>query len=232
MRQPVLAVFTAPIPNEVCVAGVYPPLRNDDIQNSASDKVRKEKFCAWKLLEYAFLQVFGKAMREISFTRLPNGKWVCDFCYFSLSHSENMVAVALSNAPVGVDIEKISPIKNQERVAKKILTETEFAEYARLGVSSPSATEFLLEVWTKKESLFKLGSVDDNEQSGVPSGFIPRRISAFADCATTKRITAQDGEYFLSVASGAVCNTAKKGETSPIGIENLANFYENPLFLA
>ena len=85
MRQPVLAVFTATIPNEVCVAGVYPPLRNDDIENSASDKVRKEKFCAWKLLEYALLQVFGKAMREISFTRLPNGKWTCDFCYFSLT---------------------------------------------------------------------------------------------------------------------------------------------------
>ena len=228
MRQPVLAVFTAAIPNEVCVAGVYPPLRNDDIVNSASEKVRKEKFCAWKLLEYAFLQVFGKAMREISFTRLPNGKWACDFCYFSLSHSENMVAVAISDAPVGVDIEKIAPVKNQARMAEKILTETELAEYQRLALS-PTANEFLLEAWTKKESLFKLGSVDDNgQESSAPSGFIPRRVSAFVDYAFTKRISAQDGDYFLSVASEA----AKNVDTCPCRLENLANFYENPPFLA
>ena len=228
MRQPVLAVFTAAIPNEVCVAGVYPPLRNDDIVNSASEKVRKEKFCAWKLLEYAFLQVFGKAMREISFTRSQNGKWACDFCYFSLSHSENMVAVAISDAPVGVDIEKIAPVKNQARMAEKILTETELAEYQRLALS-PAANEFLLEAWTKKESLFKLGSVDDNgQESSAPSGFIPRRVSAFVDYAFTKRISAQDGDYFLSVASEA----AKKGDTCPRRLENLANFYENPPFLA
>ena len=228
MRQPVLAVFTAAIPNEVCVAGVYPPLRNDDIVNSASEKVRKEKFCAWKLLEYALLQVFGKAMREISFTRLPNGKWACDFCYFSLSHSENMVAVAISDAPVGVDIEKIAPVKNQARMAEKILTETELAEYQRFALS-PAANEFLLEAWTKKESLFKLGSVDDNgQESSAPSGFIPRRVSAFVDYAFTKRISAQDGDYFLSVASEA----AKKVDTCPCRLENLANFYENPPFLA
>lgn len=231
MRQPVLAVFTAAIPNEVCVAGVYPPLRNDDIENSASDKVRKEKFCAWKLLEYAFLQVFGKAMREISFTRLPNGKWACDFCYFSLSHSENMVAVALSDAPVGVDIEKITPVKNQARVANKILTDTELAEYQRLALS-PAANEFLSEVWTKKESLFKLGSADDNGQENSPSGFIPRRISAFVDYAFTKRISAQDGEYFLSVASKAALVSAKNDTPCPCQVENLANFYENPPFLA
>ena len=39
---------------------------------------------------------------------------------------------------------------------------------------------------------------------------------------------AQDGDYFLSVASEA----AKKVDTCPCRLENLANFYENPPFLA
>ena len=219
MRQPVLAVFTAPIPNTVCVAGVYPPLRNDDIASCTSAKVRTEKYCAWKLLEYALLQAFGKDMREVSFTKSPDGKWNCDFCYFSLSHSENMVAVAVADCPVGVDIEKIGNLKNQSRVAEKILSETELAEYKRIALCDDSAKEFLLDVWTKKESLFKLDG---------KGGFIPHCVSAFTDGVFTRKINAEDGVYFLSVA----CDIADFcGDLGGKSVADLAKFYENCPFL-
>lgn len=195
MRAQFLRIYTANIPSHVLVRGVFPSLRTDEISSCHSLKAQKEKYCAWKLLEYAFLHASGKKMEEISFTKLANGKWECDFCYFSLSHSHNAVAVALSDSPVGVDIEKLAPIKNPKGVAKKILTETETQEYGRLALCENAANEFLLETWTKKESLFKTGEYPQ---------FIPNRIETGLESVCTRKICVAEEEYFLSVANKAL----------------------------
>ena len=194
MRAPFLYVYTAAIPTTVGVEAVFPSSRSEEISSCASQKAQKEKFCVWKLLEYALWHACKKDMRDISFRKSANGKWECDFCYFSLSHSENGVAVALSDSPVGIDIEKIAPVKNREKVAKKILTETEFAEYQRLVFDTQTANDFLLELWTKKESMFKRGGY---------TRFSPLQISADGETAT-KRIVLAEEEFFLSVSGKAV----------------------------
>ena len=192
MRASFLHVYTAAIPEHVGVGAVFPYSRSEEISACGSEKVQKEKYCAWKLLEFALLDGFGKRIEDISFTKSAQGKWGCDFCYFSLSHSENAVAIALSDSPVGVDIEKIAPMKNREKIAKKILTETEQEEYRRLAFDNAAANDFLLEIWTKKESLFKRGGF---------ASFIPCRIPT--DGTATKKLSFTDGEYFLSVAGKA-----------------------------
>ena len=191
MRASVLHVYTALIPSHVRVRGVFPFSRSEEIASCASEKVQKEKFCVWKLLEFAIWQSFGKRMEEISFFKLENGKWACDFCHFSLSHSHNGVAVALSDSPVGVDIEKIAPMKNKASVAKKILTETEMEEYRRLAHSPDSENLFLLEMWTKKESLFKTGEYPK---------FLPHEIATSTENALTRKVCLGREEYLLSVA--------------------------------
>jgi phosphopantetheinyl transferase len=189
MRASLLYVYTAAIPTDVGVEAVFPSSRSEEIFACGSEKTKKEKFCAWKLLEYALFHAFGKRIEEIAFAKSAQGKWTCDFCHFSLSHSENAVAVALSDSPIGIDIEQIKPVKNREKVAKKILTEKELEEYQRLPLQSQAANEFLLKIWTKKESIFKRGGF---------ASFLPSRISANED-TTTKKVVIAGEEYFLSV---------------------------------
>lgn len=196
MRASLLYVYTAAIPTDVGVEAVFPSSRSEEIFACGSDKTKKEKYCAWKLLEYALFHAFGKRIEEIAFAKSAQGKWTCDFCHFSLSHSENAVAVALSDSPIGIDIEQIKPVKNREKVAKKILTEKELEEYQRLSINETQANAFLLEIWTKKESVFKRGGI---------ASFIPNHICA-GETTQTKKVLLADKEYFLSV-------TGKEGLT-------------------
>ncbi|MBQ7912734.1 MAG: 4'-phosphopantetheinyl transferase superfamily protein [Clostridia bacterium] len=205
MRAPFLSVYTASIPSHLRVRGVFPSLRNEEISSCSSEKAQKEKYCVWKLLEYALWHAFGKQIQELSFTKLENGKWECDFCYFSLSHSHNAVAVAVSDSPVGVDIERLTAVKNEKRIAEKILTEWETEEYRRLALSPENANEFLLEVWSKKESLFKTGDYPK---------FIPNRIETGEEKVQTRKICLDGERYFLSVANKDALQ-AKFFENSP-----------------
>ena len=62
------------------------------------------------------------------------------------------MAVAVSRAPVGVDIEQYrSP--RADRLAERVLTERELADYKK----APQREEFLLQKWAEKEALFKAG---------------------------------------------------------------------------
>ena len=207
MRAPFLSIYTAIIPSHVHVRGVFPSSRNEEIFSCSSKKAQTEKYCVWKLLEYALLHAFGKRIEEISFTKSADGKWECDFCYFSLSHSGSAVAVALADSPVGVDIEKLAPIKNVKGVAKKILTESEAEEYQRLALCNDNADEFLLELWTKKESLFKTGKFPQAT---------PCKIQTGLESVQTRKVCLDGAEYLLSVANTALSQ---------------AKFFENPPYL-
>ena len=39
-----------------------------------------------------------------------NGKPMTNGCYFNISHSHGLVACAVSDVPVGIDVEKIRPV--------------------------------------------------------------------------------------------------------------------------
>lgn len=209
IAQSFCEVFVAEIPHGVAVGEVFPPRRNDEIASCGSLKTKIEKFCVWKLLEYA-LSTRGFSVEKLHFSQTERGKWDCDVCRFSLSHSHGLVAVALSDAPVGVDLERIAPLKNRERVAEKLLSPTETAAYSAMldgkeidktgstsvrvsgkktAIPEP-ADEFLLKAWTRKEAAFKLGG---------NSVFIPAKTDT--EQVATARLSASDGDYFLSVAT-------------------------------
>lgn len=78
--------------------------------------------------------------------------------YISLSHSNDCVACAFSQAPIGIDVEKIRPVKAE--VIKRVCTEEEEA-FVLCGdetVSEITDRETLkrfFKVWTAKEAYFK-----------------------------------------------------------------------------
>jgi 4'-phosphopantetheinyl transferase len=97
----------------------------------------------YSLLEYAFRTEYGTFLPEIKKT--PNGKPYFPArvdIHFSLSHAKTHVLCAISNAPVGVDIE--SPRTISPRAVKF------FASVEERSMFDP------LDLWVLKESYIKL----------------------------------------------------------------------------
>lgn len=185
---PILDLYIAEIPQDTKLGSLPHKEREKEIESCASEKVKREKYYAWKLLEYAAERTFGKKLKKLTLSKNENGKWECeDFC-FSLSHSHSAVAVALSRKSVGVDIEYIAPMKTE--TANKILTERERAEYEALPKTQRNG--FLLEKWTQKESVFKA--------LNAPA-FHPARIETENESVRTQTVEIANEEYLLSVAS-------------------------------
>ncbi len=141
----------------------YPQERQKEIDAVMDKGLKVQKKTSWKLLEFA-IDTLGKKIEEFSFEKV-NGKWILeDFC-FSISHSENLVCVGISDAPIGVDIESynnfLDKVKNPFKFFDKIATDWEKKLY-----KSPSIGR-LFKLWTGKESNFKRGN------SGV---FVPNKI--------------------------------------------------------
>lgn len=152
----VLDAYAARIPDCARIERVYPEARNEEIRGCASEKVRIQKYYAWKLLEAAAVKSFGADFNTLAFGKDKNGKWSCNGMYFSLSHSAAAVAVAVSDKPVGIDIELARTLPC-EKLAKKILTVNELSAFNSLKAGEREG--FLLERWTRKESLFKRSGI-------------------------------------------------------------------------
>ena len=133
---------------------VYPTERQEYIQSTSNEVLRNQRYFIWKLLEYALKNSFGFDFKEMKFNLNEQGRWECDKCYFSLSHSNNVVAVAVSDSLVGVDIES-SNRSVSDTLYKKILTDKEISEYINMEKSEQK--NYLIKKWTAKESLFKMG---------------------------------------------------------------------------
>jgi len=144
-------VFLAPI-SDAELLPVYPNERQREIELTKNEKLKREKYCVWKLLEYAIRECFGKSIRELEFTKTEGGRWNTPFCEFSLSHTDGVVAVAISHSPVGVDVEAVKPIRS-EKTVERVLSRDEYNHYKSLSESERE--EFFLSVWTKKEAIFK-----------------------------------------------------------------------------
>lgn len=108
-----------------------------------SDENKWKVHCLSYLLVDKFLEeVYGIESREIVFEEgkpmlIDGGK------YFSISHSEDLIAIAFSDTNCGVDIEKIK-LREFKKIAERMNFEAE-----TLG-------EFY-EEWTKYEAIYKLG---------------------------------------------------------------------------
>lgn len=106
--------------------------------------------------------------------------------HFNISHCKAGIAVAISSAPVGIDIECIG--RMNDSIARYSLNE---AEYAQVFQSEDPTTEFT-KYWTQKEAVAKLtghGITDDLKQL----------LTIYNNVELTTEVNAPQG-YVLSVA--------------------------------
>lgn len=185
-QMPILDVYVSEIPSEIEFLKLFPDSRQQELESISNIQLKKQKYCVWKLFEYALNRSLGLKIQNINLTKSSGGKWISDQVYFSLSHSDNLVCVAISKKAVGIDIEKLE-IRN-EKLCDKILNNAEMSAYKSI---IDDKNKFLIVKWTQKESIFKL----DGKKSFVPKKIDTTKIKTF-----TKSIFNSNEEYVLSVA--------------------------------
>ncbi len=125
---------------------------------------------------------------DIIFSVSDRGKPYCKshpYIYFSLSHSSNLVALAISDKEVGIDIEKLRPAKDS--LINRVCTKNEIDTI--LHSENPHIK--FTEIWTKKEAYLKaLGTGIDRELTSIDT-----------TNENFKFITEIDDEFIVSVFS-------------------------------
>ena len=113
---------------------------------------RRQSVAAYRLLQMALEEEYGiTEPQDLAFGEhgKPYLKEHPDI-HFSLSHCKVAVACAVSDHPVGIDIEHIRPFNKE--LAAYVLNEDQLEQVLQ---STDSAVEFL-KFWTQKESFLKL----------------------------------------------------------------------------
>jgi len=182
---PQVDVYVKSYPFDVKSDKIYPVERKEEIESCGSGRVRQEKYYAWKLLESAVQKSFNKKLDKLKFSKI-NSKWVCDGCEFSISHTDNLVAVVVSKTPVGIDVENVDLERFKKFPKDKILTKEEIEN--NLSVDD----NFLNSIWTAKEAIFK-------KQAG--KYFNPAKVNTLNQKYVTKKIISDNKEYYLTIAT-------------------------------
>ena len=178
-------LYIAPV-TEDAMETVFPPERQEQLEETVNEDHRRQRYAVWKLLEYGLLRSLGKTMEQLEFTLDQRGRWSCPTCYFSLTHSGVGVAVVISDAPVGVDMESLQRTVHPA-LGQKILTEAEQVEVSTLDEAGKN--RYLLEKWCCKESLFKWKeAVKTNQPAEICTGRVTVAQQAYCYAvATTKK---------------------------------------------
>ena len=168
-KMPLVDVYLAALPQAPVGEPLNCSLRQQELDGISNEQVRREKYYAWKLLEYGLFRSLGLKTEKLQITKKENGQYVADKAYFSISHSANALAVAVSRSPVGVDIEPMdAPCK--PGMAERILHPNE-----RIKLQGQDLEAYFISMWTAKEALFKASGGDRFEPAAwdtTQGGFV------------------------------------------------------------
>ena len=185
----VVDAYIAKIPENVEFAPIYPTERYLEICNTQNQRVKIERYYAWKLLKIAIERSLGYDFNSLIFQKTDNGKWICDRCYFSITHSSGVVSVAVSKKPIGIDIEKVVELSNKN-LPERILSAKEYNIFSSL--SDCEANDYFIKKWTNKEAYFKYSS---------DKVFSPKKIIVDNDLLFEARLKYEDDIFYLSVVN-------------------------------
>lgn len=140
----------------------------EKIKSKHNAIIQKQSLLGYMLFYQAIKELYPKKQFEITFNEY--GKPLCDFCYFNISHSEEQVVCVVSDAPVGVDIQRVKTIT--PRAAYKFFNNR---ENSYVNQNENLISTRYIEIFTKKEAAVKMlglslahaGSIDtfSNEYS-------------------------------------------------------------------
>ncbi|MBR2351214.1 MAG: 4'-phosphopantetheinyl transferase superfamily protein [Clostridia bacterium] len=181
-------VYLALLPCGECDEPLYPEERDTLVKNTANPTVRRERYFVWRLLEVAIRHSLGLELSEIGLCR-EGERWTSELADISLSHG-GALAVAVSGAPVGVDIESLSGDSDTARLAERFFSDAERAEYYAAPEEERRAA--FLRIWTAKEAIFK---------SQRSTAFAPSEVDSGASRVHSRTVRLGDEDFILSVAT-------------------------------
>lgn len=157
------------------------------------------------VIKNVFFKKYGEKLYDSDFKKTENGKPYItkqpDF-HFSISHTENAVAVGFSQKPIGIDTEKIRNVNL--KVADRFFTEEE-KEY--INSDTALSRHRFFEIWTKKEAVIKKAGLKLKDIKTATS----EHISTFSKCG-----------YIISVCT----EKAEKIEFIDFDAENLETIFD------
>lgn len=125
--------------------------RQEYINTVTNQKGRYSSVCAEWCIKELTKDITKKSIEEITIIRDKKGKpYLKDIpFYISISHSDDLVAVAISKNQIGIDIEKL---KDRDlKICRKVCTQKEIL----LMENSSNPTKEFYKIWTAKEAYFK-----------------------------------------------------------------------------
>ena len=133
-------------------------IKNIQINNEVCEKIKlnnKKDVSkkAWSYL-YELLKEYNINLLEEEIIYINNQKPYIknNPIYFNISHSNNMIAIVIADTECSIDIEYINMNKNHDKIVNKLFSNDEQLIYS----NHPHKLEYFYELWTKKESCFKL----------------------------------------------------------------------------
>ena len=109
---------------------------------------------AWKLLFEKLNSDFNIKLENCEIKKTSNGKPFIDGIHFNISHSKNLVAIIISDAECGIDIQHIDSKTNHCLMAKKVLSSEELEIFNSIS-NENLKREYLAERFSVKEALYK-----------------------------------------------------------------------------
>lgn len=127
--------------------------RREKVMKMRNVAARQQSLTAYRLLQDMLCETYGITESPI-FCTLDNGKPVIlghEDIHFNISHCKKGVACAISDCPVGIDIECI------RETVKESLAEYIFNDYElEMLHHSPTPSVVFTRLWTMKEAVVKL----------------------------------------------------------------------------
>ena len=138
------------MPDRIGEAPLSNAVRAREIEKTGNEQKKREKYWVFRLFEDSLSAFFGLSAENARPD--PDGKWKTDGVYFSFSHSGDYAAVALSDRPIGIDVQKIEAAI-PKTLAERALTESEKKRLAQ--TREAEKTRAFFSIWAQKEALFK-----------------------------------------------------------------------------
>lgn len=130
------------------------PDRKDKVDRLKNIDMKKKQILTSAFLQYVLSACLNIPIKDIRFNYNSYGKPSIDMSdiYFNMSHSGSYVIVAISDHPVGVDVER----RRNDRigVAKRCFCKEEY-EYITGGGDKDEVLDRFLLYWTMKEAYVK-----------------------------------------------------------------------------
>lgn len=187
-KMPIVDVYIAEMPSGEPEGKIECKQRAEEIA-SVGESALREKYFVWQLLCYALERSLGIRGKKQIFSKEKCGAWTVEGAEISLSHCGSAIAVAVSRAAVGVDIEPADKSCAGLDSSQWLTAE----EQKRLSeLSGNEREEELLKVWTAKEALFK---------SKKLQSFIPKDQNTISESFKTDSVTLGGKKHFWSVAT-------------------------------